>query len=91
MKVFQKFFQSTQLYAKALLLSFAIIRLQIRMRLCIWRLLVSRRDPNTTHNLRDALFGYQIEAQSLRVRVHRVMAARKLKEQSAEKPYEWKG
>ena len=92
MNIFQEFFQSTQLYAKALLLNLEIIRLQLRMRLCIWKLLVSRRNVNTTHNLKDELWGYQIESQSLRVRVHWVMAARKLKERVTwDKMDKWRG
>ena len=84
MKRFQKFIQSTQLYAKALSLSLVILRLRIRIRLCNYQLSVSPRNPNTIRNLKDEQFGYQIEAQSLSVRVHRVMAARKLKAESAQ-------
>ena len=92
MNVFQKFFQSTQLCAKALLLSLDIARLQLRIRLCNWQLWFSSHDSNTVRNLKDKQFSYQIESQSLRVRVHRVMTARKLKERLAwDKLDEWKG
>lgn len=92
MNIFQKFFQSTRFLAKALLLSLLIAALQIRIRQCKRRLQASPRDPDTIRNLKDELFAYQIEAQSLNVRVHRLMAARKLKEQSArDRLDEWKG
>jgi hypothetical protein len=84
MKVFQQFIQSTRLFAKALFLRLVITRLQIRIRLCNCQLLVFPKDTNTIGNLQDARWGYQIEAQSLSVRVHRVMAARKLEAQSAQ-------
>ena len=92
MKVFQKVIQSIRLFAQAFLLSLVIVTLQIRIRRCNYRLWVTRHDPHIIHNLKDERFGYQIEAQSLSVRVHRLMAARKLKEQSAlERFKEWKG
>ena len=84
MKVFQQFIQSTRLFAKALFLRLVIARLQIRICLCNCLLWVSPRDPDTIRNLQDERFGCQIEAQSLSVHVHRVMAARKLEAQSAQ-------
>ena len=84
MKTFQKFLQSTRLYLETLYLIFMIVPLKIRIRRCKRRLWAFPHDPDTIRNLEDELFGCQVEAQSLSVRVHRVMAARKLKAQSAQ-------
>ena len=79
MKRFQKFLQSIRLYLETLYLIVMIVPLKIRIRRCKRRLWAFPHDRDTLRNLEDELFGCQLEAQSLSVRVHRLMAARNLK------------
>ncbi len=75
----QKFWQSTRLYLETLYLIFMIVPLKIRIRRCKCRLWAFPHDPDTIRKLEDELFGCQIEAQALSLRVYRLMTARNLK------------